>query len=114
MRRRSAISSMESGSHLFAGLRPSRLVPAMLPSVRAPIEAALAKEMIVLIRDGGTPSSIREVEIVRAVQVDERVDVEGHLAAQVGAVGDGDRAFARQPGVVGLGRDGHNRGPGAA
>lgn len=43
---------------------------------------------------------------MRDVQVDERVNVEGlQVAAQGGAVGDGDRASARQPGVV----DGHRK-----
>ncbi|OLZ62400.1 hypothetical protein AV521_41890 [Streptomyces sp. IMTB 2501] len=43
---------------IFAGLRTSRSAPAVPPSVRAPIEAALAKGMMVLTGDGRTPNRV--------------------------------------------------------
>ncbi len=49
------ISSMGAHFVLFVGLRTSRSAPAMPPSVRAPIEAASAKGMMVLTGDGRTP-----------------------------------------------------------
>ncbi|WP_097253353.1 hypothetical protein [Streptomyces sp. Ag109_G2-15] len=91
-------------------LRTSRLVPGMLPSVRAPIDAALAKGMMVLVGDGRRPSSIARSR--QCGPVHECVDVvEGlQITAQVGIAGDEDRTFARRPGVVNLGRDGHSSG----